>query len=439
LRFRLASPCLAVPDHFTPATQYYGKTAGLRRLTLTKLNKGDLTRLLKEPGRHAFGLGLYFRSIGLDRAYWVYRFRLRGKETEMSLGPYPELDLAEAREKHAELRKRVVVDKIDVHAERRKPRSDAPTFGEIADDYLAMHEASWRNAKHKWQWRQSLVEHCAPIRNTPVDQIDTATVLALLKPYWVRIPETASRLRGRVEVILDAAKALGHVPESQQNVARWKNHLASLLPNVKKLTTGRKGHLAALPYVDLPDFLKQLRQHRGTAPRALEMIILCASRPSEVLGMVWSEIELDAPRGPLWRIPGTRMKVPREHVVPLSDRAVAILRAQLAARRGNDYVFPSPHGDRPLTNSALGMTMRRLGMNSFTVHGTARSGFRDWAAESGVAFEVAEACLAHQIGNAVTRAYLRTSLPEQSRPVMQAYADFVSSKDNANVVALKRA
>jgi integrase len=394
-------------------------------------------RLLKTPGRHTDGQGLYFRVLGDDKAYFTYRYTIKGKERELSIGPFPELSLTEAREKHAALRKQVMVDKVDVLAARRDERTGGPSFGEIADKYLAVHQSAWRNAKHRWQWEQSLTVYAAPIRDMPVAEIDTEAVLGVLEPMWTRVPETASRLRGRIEQVLDAARARGHIPEDKANPARWRGHLDKLLPKPQKL--GSRYHLAAMPYTELPGFLAKLRTKGGTARRALEMVILCASRPGEVLGMAFDEIDLDAAKGPLWTIPASRTKTAKEHMVPLSDRAVVILRAQIAARRNSNYVFPSPLPGKSISNAALSMLMQRLGQGEMTVHGTARSGFRDWAAENHVAFEVAEQCLAHMVGNAVTRSYLRTTMLERRRPVLQAWADFLAGKAADNVVALRAA
>ena len=189
---------------------------------------------IKKTGRHGDGGGLYFRVIGGVKAYFVYRYRVDGRERETSLGPFPELTLAEAREKHAALRKRVVVDRADPLAEKRGAKimqavKAVPTFGDMADAYVQTHEATWRNAKHRYQWRQTLTQYCGGIRDMPVNEIATADVLAVLKPLWDRAPETASRLRGRIQTVLDAAQALGHIAEDKANPARWKGHLDYLL------------------------------------------------------------------------------------------------------------------------------------------------------------------------------------------------------------------
>jgi Arm DNA-binding domain len=220
---------------------------------MAKLTLAALRRLIKKTGRHSDGGDLYFRVIGEGKAYFVYRYRVGGKERETSLGPFPELTLAEAREKHAELRKSVVVDKADPIADKRAaktvPPSAAPTFGAMADQYIETHEATWRNAKHRYQWRQTLTDYCGPIRGLPVDQIATADVLAVLTPLWSRAPETASRLRGRIQTVLEAAQALGHIAEDKACPARWRGHLDHLLPRPPKLS---RGHQKALPTPTCP-------------------------------------------------------------------------------------------------------------------------------------------------------------------------------------------
>ncbi len=230
-----------------------------------KLTNAGLKKLLVKPGRHGDGAGLFFRTLGGDKAYWVYRYRAGGREREFSIGPYPEVSLTEARAKHMELRKRVVVDKADPLAERRaarqaaaRPPTGKPSFGEIADAHVDSKGGQWKNPKHRAQWAMTLTKHCAPIRDTPVDQIDTQGVLRVLAPLWSETPETASRLRGRLEAVLNRARALGLIDENRANPARWKGHLDQLLPNPKKVGQ-RRGHHAAMPYSDVPAFMATLK------------------------------------------------------------------------------------------------------------------------------------------------------------------------------------
>jgi integrase len=406
---------------------------------MTKLTKKALKGLLKKPGYHGDGGGLFFRVLDGDRAYWVFRYPgADGKRRTMSLGPHPELELDEARKRHVEARKRVLVDKIDPLAEKRaakEARINAraiPTFGQAADHYIATHEASWRNDKHRWQWRQTLTDYCAPIRDLPVDEVDTDAVLSVLKPLWTQVPETAARLRARIERVIDSARARGFIDENRANPARWRGHLDHLLPKRRRLT---RGHHPAMPYRALPAFMAKFRASPGTAAKALMLVILTAARSGEVFGMRSGELDLDAK---LWTVPAERMKMDKEHVVPLSDAAVAILRDQGKTRGKNAFVFPSPVSSRqPLSNMAMAMVMRRMKAGEYTAHGF-RSAFRDWAAEHGVDFEVAEQCLAHAVGNAVTRAYMRTTMLERRRKMMADWAAFLAGEgEQAKVIQLK--
>jgi integrase len=393
-----------------------------------KLTNPGLKRLLKKPGRHGDGAGLFFRTLRGDKAYWVYRYRLGGREREFSIGPYPEVSLSEARAKHMELRKRVVVDKVDPLAERRAarqaaaltPKAEKPSFGEIADAHVKTMGGQWKNPKHRAQWAMTLKKYCAPIRDKPVDQIDTEGVLRVLTPLWTETPETALRLRGRIEAVLNRARALGLIDENRANPARWKGHLDQLLPNPKKIGQ-RRGHHAAMRYADVPAFMATLKAAPGAAARALMFAILCAARSGEVFGATWDEIHLDAG---VWTVPPDRMKMGRQHRVPLSAPAVDILRGQLAARGENPHVFPGARPRQPLSVMALAMAMRRLGAGEFTAHGF-RSAFRDWAGDrTNFQREVAEAALAHAIGDETEQAYRRSDALDKRRELMDAWASF---------------
>ena len=405
---------------------------------MTKLTPPSLRTLIKKTGRHADGQGLFFRVLGQNKAYFVYRFRLNGREREMSLGPYPELGLGEARRKHAELRAQVL-NKVDPlaykHGAKPTVSSGVATFGEIADDYVETQQGAWRSAKHRRQWRMTLTEYCKPIWSKPVDEITTVDVLACLKPVWTRTPETASRLRGRIETVIDAARALGHVPEDKANPARWKGDLDHLMPKRNKLD---QPHHAASPYGDVAELVKGLRAADSMTALALEFLILTATRSGETLGARWREFDLEAAT---WSIPKERMKAGRDHDVPLSDRAVEIIaEARQRARKEpepDSFVF---FGMRPKKSvSAMSMIefLRRMKVTT-TVHGF-RTSFRTWAAEVfHVEFEVAEHCLAHAFGNAASQAYNRSTLLERRRPVMQAWSAFVTGADADNVVPIRR-
>jgi integrase len=331
-----------------------------------------------------------------------------------------------------------VLRKIDPlsnrHAAKSPTLSGKPTFGAMADQYVATHEGSWRNLKHRWQWTQTLTRYCGPIRDMPVDQIATAEILEVLTPLWADRSVTGSRLRGRIELIIDAARALGHIDRDRANPARWKGHLDKLLPKPKKLVA--RGHLKALAHGDVPAFVNRLRTERpgATAALALEVLILTATRSGETLGMQWDEIDFGKA---VWTVPPSRMKTGEAFTVPLSDRAIGILRTLEATRGRNPFVFAG-RPQRPLSNMVLAMMLRRMGIDA-TVHGF-RTSFRTWASDIAQAeFEVAEQCLSHRVGSAVSRAYNRTSMLERRRPLMSAWADFVTGKTGDNVVPFRAA
>jgi integrase len=296
---------------------------------------------------------------------------------------------------------------------------------------------SWRNAKHAAQWRMTLTTYAKPLRHRPVDDITTQDVLDLLQPLWRRVPETAQRLRGRIENVLDAAKAKGQ--RSGENPARWRGHLDQLLPKRQKLT---RGHHAALAYEDVPAFLAESCVRPAMAARALEFTILTACRTSEVLGAVWSEIDLEKK---IWIIPPSRMKAAKEHRVPLAARSLEILEAlrkdAIAASKSNEleasaYIFAGPKPGEPLSTMAMAMLLRRM-KKAITVHGF-RSSFRDWASETtGFSHEVCEMALAHTITNKAEAAYRRGDLFEKRRKLMEAWAGYCRTSKAAKIVALR--
>ncbi len=407
-----------------------------------KLTKSDLTRLAKLPGRHrvADAPGLFLKVIDTDHVYWTYRYRVAGRENEPSLGPYPEIGLADAIAKHAAMRASVLAGADPLAAKRARraaaaetPDRPAPTFGEMADRYIEAHETSWRNAKHRQQWRNTLDAYCGAIRERPVGRIDTQAVLDVLKPIWTSKPETASRVRGRIETILNAARALGHTDENRANPARWRGHLDQLLPKQPSLS---RGNHAAMPYADVPAFMDKLKDAPGAAAKALAFAILTAARSGEVLGARWDEVDIDAAT---WTVPKEQMKAAKAHRVPLSAPALAILAEMRAARRGDHpFVFAGQRPRKPLSNMALEMTMRRLGAAEFTPHGM-RSAFRDWATEvERVEYATAERCLAHAVGTDAALAYDRSDRLELRRPVMERWSQFVVPPPSDNVIELRR-
>lgn len=385
------------------------------RRVLNRLSSRTVATLSK-PGRYADGGRLYLK-IGRDGGKrWTFMYERNGKQREMGLGPVSDVSLARARERAAVYRAQLAED-IDPLDAQRAARA-APTFATVADEVLVAATARSKNEKHRYQWERALKVEAAALRPLPVDKITTDDVLAVLRPVWDEKPETASRLRGRIERVLDAASAKGL--RNRENPARWKGHLANLLPARKKLT---RGHHKALPFQELSAFVSALRARPAEAARALEFLILSAARMAEVLGATWSEIDIDSR---VWTVPAARMKAGKEHRVPLSETAVEILRQQRALRpndRATDLVFQGPRHGAPLSNMACSALLKRMGVE-VTSHGF-RSTFRDWAGEAtDFPREVAEAALAHQVGDEVERAYRRGDALEKRRKMMAAWADF---------------
>ena len=407
-------------------------------IALNRLNARQV-QTIKEPGRHADGGGLYLVVDKSGARRWVFLFRWKatrtepgtGKLREMGLGSAISVSLAAAREAAARVREQLAAG-VDPIAASRNARAAAsvPTFGEVAEAHIAAMAPAWRNAKHTAQWRSTLSlergkdgaflsgGYCAGIRDKAVDQITTQDVLTILSPIWSEKNETASRIRGRIEVILDAAKAKGL--RSGENPARWKGHLALTLPKRQKL---QRGHHGAMAYGNVPGFVKRLRLVRGMSAFALEFAILTAARSGEVRGARWNEIDLESLT---WTVPATRMKAGRIHRVPLNARAVEILQTLAQLNHGSDdLVFPGQKRGAPLSDMSLTALLRRLKAEA-TVHGF-RSSFRDWAGDA-TAFprEVAEAALAHAIGDATEAAYRRSDALEKRRALMAAWGAFVS-------------
>ncbi len=341
-----------------------------------------------------------------------------GKRREMGLGSAREVSLANARELAAAARQKVR-DGIDPIATRNSELAKVPTFGEMADTYIEAMAPQFRNAKHVDQWRMTLREYAGPIRSKRVDLVTTEDVLSVLKPIWSTKAETAYRLRGRIERVLNAAKAKGY--RSGENPAAWRGHLANLLPKRHKLT---RGHHAAMPYADAPAFLAKLRARDGVAALALEFTILTAARSGETRGATWQEIDLILK---VWTIPAHRMKAGREHRVPLSAGALAILnRLAEFGSESSQFVFPGNKIGRPLSVMALDMLLRRMQVD-VTVHGF-RSAFRDWCGEeTSYPREIAEAALAHVVGDQTERAYRRGDALRRRRDLMSAWSDFLEA------------
>jgi integrase len=385
-----------------------------------------------KPGRHSDGGGLYLSISGEGRRRWVFLYTWRGKQREAGLGAAGKggVSLKAAREKAAEGRALVKAG-VDPIAEWNKANpEEVRSFGKAADDYLGVHQGGFRNEKHKAQWAMTLTRYCEPIRGMPVDAVDTEALLSVLKPLWTRVPETASRLRGRIEAVLDAAKARGFIERNEANPARWRGHLDKLLPKRAKLT---RGHHAAMPYAEVPAFIAELRQRPATAARALEFCILTATRSGEALAARWDEMDFE---GKVWTVPAGRTKAAREHRIPLSERAVDILR-EMEAERTGEFVFPGQRPGRPLSGMAFEMLLRRIN-SPYTAHGF-RSSFRDWAGnETLFSRELAEHALAHVIGDKAEQAYRRSDALARRRELMDAWAKHCEGAAGENVVAFKR-
>jgi integrase len=374
-------------------------------------------------GRHADGGNLYLIVDPSGAKRWIFLFRWRGRNREMGLGSIRSVSLAQARQAAMEARQTIACDKDPIE-ERRRGRRQVPLFGAFADEFVEAQAPGWRNAKHFSQWRNSVQTDAKRLRQLPIDQIMTDDVLAVLKPIWAKKPETAKRTRGRIERILDAAKARGL--RSGENPARWKGHLSLMLPKPPRLV---RGHLPAMPIDKLPEFMLALDKRPASAARALEFAILTGARTNEVLGARWSEIDLD---NGIWVVPAERVKTGVDHRVPLSSQAIAVIngvRSNYAAHYGRspadaDFVFLRGRTAERLSNMAMEMLLRRMEIADACVHGF-RSTFRDWAGErTEFPRELIEMSLSHLVGSEVERAYRRGDALERRRVLMTAWADF---------------
>lgn len=390
---------------------------------------GKLTALSVDrlpSGMHADGDGLYLQVSGIGARSWVFRYSVNSKERYLGLGSATAIKLKRARELAAEARRLRAegVDPIERRKEQRAAeqveQAKAVTFKECADAYIVAHEASWRNAKHRQQWRNSLATYVHPLIGAlPVQAIDTALVMKIVEPLWREKPETASRVRNRIELILNYATARNY--RHGDNPARWRGHIAMMLP--KRSKVAKVKHHAALPFAELPAFMADLRGRSSTSAQCLEFVILTAARTSEAIGATWGEIDLTKKT---WTIAASRMKGGKEHRVPLSARAVEIL-SERPAHHENDYVFPGMHGGRPLSNMAMLAMLRVMKRRDLTAHGF-RSTFKDWCRDC-TRFEnyVSEAALAHASGDKVEAAYARSDVLDKRRALMNAWNEFCAT------------
>lgn len=404
---------------------------------INKLSARKVEALTK-PGLYGDGLGLYLQVSAYDTKSWIFRFMRDGRPRKMGIGALHTVSLAEARLKAAECRRKLLED-VDPIAERASRKADRRaaeakvlTFKECAERYIKAHGPGWKNQKHAAQWTATLSTYVfSAFGSVDVGKVDTSLVLKVLEPIWNEKAETASRVRGRIESILDWAKARHY--RDGENPARWRGHLDKLLPARSKVQ--KVEHHAALPYREIASFMADLRGMDGNGARALEFAILTAGRTGEVVGARWDEIDLAEK---MWTVPAGRMKAGREHRVPLSDRALEIL-AALPREKGNPFVFIGQKRGENISGMTMAMLLRRMGPDA-TVHGF-RSAFKDWSSETtSFANEVTEMALAHAVGNKVERAYKRGDLFDKRRRLMEAWAGFCAmpaAAAKSNVVPLR--
>jgi len=396
---------------------------------MNKLSATEIERKLgSKPGRHSDGAGLYLQVKETGTKSWIFQFVSRGRERQMGLGSADVVTLKQARDKAAAARDLLAAgkDPIDEKHQARKATivKDAPpvTFEQASEDFLTAHGPAWRNPKHRQQWASTLRTYAYPvIGSLSVAEVETAHILKILRPIWTTTPETAQRLRGRIENILDSATAAGH--RAGDNCARWKGHLAHLLPPPNKLKNTR--HHPAMPFPEMPAFMATLQRRKGISVRALEVLILTAARTGEIIAMTDAELDLDEK---LWTVPAERMKAGREHIVPLCDRAVKILRS-IPREKGNPFLFAGMSSGTHLSNMAMLAFMKQIAPD-FTPHGF-RSSFTDWANETTpTPHHVVEMALAHTIGNKTEAAYRRGDLLAKRRELMNLWEAFLYPSAN---------
>ena len=388
----------------------------------------------KKPGRYNDGGNLVLQVGKTGNKSWAFIYMRDGRSHQLGLGSAQDRTLKEARVKAAEYRKLLLDGGDPLEHRRVLRRATGETFKQCAERCVEAHKAGWNNDKSEAQWRSSLEAYVYPhFGPSPVQAVTTADVLAVLQPIWTSKPETANRVRKRIERVLDYASALKL--RQGENPARWRGNLDHLLPTQAKVR--RVKHHAALPYADLSAFMAELKPQNGTAAQALEFAILTAARTGEVLGASWSELDLDEG---VWTIPAERMKAQREHRVPLSASAVSLLKALPRDTKSN-LVFVGSQPGKPLSNMAMLALLKRMKRKDLTTHGF-RSTFRDWAAETtGYPGDVVEMALAHTVGNKVEAAYRRGDLFDKRRRLMDDWATYAASpgRSSASVVSMREA
>ena len=401
----------------------------LQRLTALSIARA------KTPGYFSDSGGLYLQVARAGSRSWIFRYSLAGKRREMGLGPYPAISLAEARDRAREARSLAKGGRDPIEARnaqrahQRLEEARSITWDQAVEQFLDAHERTWRNAKHRQQWRNTLTGYASPfIGNVSVASIGTPEVTKVLDTIWHEKPETASRVRGRIERVLDWAKVRGY--REGDNPARWRGHLDKVFPKKSKIR--RVEHHPAVAIDDAPAIYARLSEATGMAALALRFAILTAGRAGEILGAHWSEIDL---REAIWTIPSARMKAGNAHRVTLSREALAVLK--VAARYGvNDRVFPSSRRGLPISSNSLINALQAAGGGNGTVHGL-RSTFRDWCSErTPVSREVSEMALAHTIGNHVEAAYRRGELLKKRMALMEHWSQFLLTPQGSNVLPM---
>jgi integrase len=415
---------------------------GVNRLTAKFVER------VAKPGLYHDGRGLYlhvgdnFRPGDAGGKSWLGRFQLDGKTHWPGLGSYPETSLGRAREKWEEdrwLLKAEGVNPLEARRTEREARkaaaaksaAEAITFRLCAEKFIAAHEAGWKNPVYRKQWTQTLADYAYPvIRDLPVAAVETGHVTQILQPIWTTKTETASRLRGRIENVLDYAKTHGW--RTGENPARWKGHLENVLPQPGKVA--KVEHHAAMPWREIGAFMAELEKQDGIGALALRFTILTAARTGEVIGAPWAEIDM---REQVWTVPAERMKAEREHRVPLCGEALEVL-TEASKFGAKGFVFPGGRAGKPLSNMAMLAVLKRMSRGDLTTHGF-RSTFRDWAAETGKPADIAEAALAHVLGDKTVAAYQRGDLLQRRSKLMQQWAEWCSrpTVDSDNVVELR--
>ncbi len=413
------------PSHMEFRPPHSRKRGTAMAKNIQRLTAMAVTRASK-PGLYPDGAGLYLRVARNGSKSWAFRFTLNGRPREMGLGGLTKASLADARKKATEVRRTLSdgYDPVTLRQEEEARRAVAAkltaahsmTFDKCAEAYISAHEISWRNEKHRQQWRNTLATYVSPVLgSTPIQNVDIDLLMKVIEPIWSTKTETARRIRGRIEVILDWARVRGY--RTGENPARWRGNLDHLLPARSKVRAVK--HYAALPYSEISAFMQDLRKMEGNSAAALEFLILTVARTGEVIYARRPEINL---KDEVWIVPAARMKSGREHRVPLSQPAIAVLKRTTESEDG--YLFSGRSLGTPLSNMSLLMTLGRMNRGDITAHGF-RSTFRDWAAEcANFPREVVEIALAHVIENKTEAAYRRGDLFDKRRQLMDAWAEY---------------